>query len=141
MHTIHRAVVIVALSSGSAVAAAACPTLPPLFSTPHVNENQLSALVVEVKDRPGFSCKSFGPNQILCGSDGNHELWWLTESGHPAHPALSRGQMVTNPETRETCLLRDGYFAGPEEPFKRWFHELKQYDEQTIRTFRRRNAT
>jgi len=142
MRTVHGVVLLVAAVAGSSLAAAACPTLPPLFPNPHVSVQQLGDLLTEVRSRPGFSCRPFGPYQVLCGSDGSHELWWLTEAGHPAHPAASRGQIVTSADTRETCLLRDGYFAGPEEPFSQWFRELKHYDEQTVETFRKQsNAT
>ena len=141
MRTFQRVAVLVALVGGCAVASANCPSLPPLFPSAHITEQQLGDLLVQIKTRPGFSCRAFGPYQIICGSDGSHELWWLTEPGHPAHPAFSRGQMATNPDTRETCLLRDGYFAGPEEPFAQWFRELKRYDEQTIESFKKQNAT
>jgi hypothetical protein len=48
--------------------------------------------------------------------------------------------MLLNQQTRETCLVRDGYFAGVEKSFADWMIELKHYDEQTIERFRGRRS-
>lgn len=44
--------------------------------------------------------------------------------------------MVRDGQTGETCLLRDGYFAGEEASFAAWFSELKRYDEVTLERFK-----
>jgi hypothetical protein len=50
--------------------------------------------------------------------------------------------MLTDSDTQDTCLVRDGYFSGAEESFSQWFSELKRYDEKTIEAFKRQdNAT
>jgi hypothetical protein len=142
MRTIHRVGLIVMLATCSTGALGVCPTLTPLFPAPHVTAQQLNDLLVRLRGRAGFSCRQFGPHQLSCGSDDSQELWWLTEVGHPAHPAVSRGQMLTDTDTQDTCLVRDGYFAGAEELFSQWFSELKRYDEKTIEAFKRQdNAT
>lgn len=41
-----------------------------------------------------------------------------------------------NEQTHETCLVRDGYFAGAVRPFVDWMKALQGYDEATIRRFR-----
>ena len=136
MRTIHLIALFGLMVITSALASGACQELPPLFPSPHISAQQLADLLAEVKGRPGVECRPFGPHQVMCGSNSSHELWWLTEEGHPAHPAASRGRMETNAATQETCLVRDGYFAGPEEAFAQWFRELKRYDEKTIESFR-----
>jgi hypothetical protein len=122
---------------------AACPTPEPVYPTPKVSAQQIADLVASIKRRPGMRCAGFGARAVRCSSDGSPEIWWFTESGHRAHPAASRGQMAREARTGETCLLRDGYFAGEEVPFAAWFNELKRYDEATLQRFKalQRSAT
>jgi hypothetical protein len=120
------------------VADATCPELTHLFPTPHISLQQFTELRAAVLSRPGNSCRPFGPNQLECGSDSSRELWWFTDAGHPAHPAASRGQIMTERESSLTCLVRDGYFAGEESPFAAWMRTLRKYDDDTIASFRKR---
>jgi len=90
------------------------------------------SLVASLTGHSGFRCDTFGPQQLRCGSEHVPEIWWLTRSGHPAHPAVSRGLMLLG-TTGETCLVRDGYYAGTEAPFAAWMKELKNFDELTVK--------
>jgi len=124
------------LTAALSVAAASCPAPTALYPSPKISREQYQDLFDSVTRRPDTHCKVFGPQQLQCNSDSLPELWWFTRPGHPAHPAASRGQMMYNAQTRETCLMRDGYFAGPEAAFASWLGELKRYDEQTVARFR-----
>jgi hypothetical protein len=119
-------------------ASATCPAAEPLYPSAKISTQQIQDLVASVKLRPGTHCKVFGPHQLQCNSDSLSELWWFTEPGHAAHPAASRGQILASVQARETCLLRDGYFAGSERPFARWMRELKRYDDETVARLRGR---
>jgi hypothetical protein len=114
----------------------ACPAPTPLYPEAKVSVEQFQSLVASLKGRPGFRCDNFGPSQLRCGSDDNPEIWWVTTPGHPAHPAVSRGQILPDSKTHETCLVRDGYYAGAEAPFAAWIKELKQFDELTVQRFK-----
>ena len=118
------------------VASASCPKPIPLYPSAKISTQQYQDLFDSVTLRPDTHCKVFGPQQLQCNSDSLGELWWFTRPGHPAHPAASRGQMMHNNQTQETCLIRDGYFAGTEAAFASWLGELKRYDEQTVARFR-----
>jgi hypothetical protein len=104
----------------------------PLYPDAKISTEQFQNLLVSLKSRSGFRCDTFGPQQLRCGSDNTPEIWWLTEAGHPAHPAVSRGQTLLDSKSGETCLVRDGYFAGAEAPFAAWMKELKKFDELTV---------
>jgi hypothetical protein len=118
------------------ISASECPSSAPLYPGPKISLEQYRSLTASLKGLSGFKCDQFGPKQLRCGSDSAPEIWWLTEIGHPAYPAVSRGEMLTDPKTRETCLVRDGYYAGAEEPFAEWMHELKRFDELTSQRFK-----
>ena len=123
------------LTFGWSLCTAACPSPTPLYPNAKISADQYQSLVASLKSRSGFRCDKFGPHQLRCGSDDVAEIWWLTEPDHPAHPAVSRGQMLLDP-TGETCLVRDGYYAGLEAPFATWIKELKNFDELTIQRFK-----
>jgi hypothetical protein len=129
------ALILTVLATTTALAD--CPSPQPLFPGGKVSDQQLQDLIASVKLRPGTHCKPFGPMQIQCNSDSLPELWWFTEAGHPAHPAASRGQLMYNEQTREACLVRDGYFAGQESAFVDWLAELKRYDERIVASFKK----
>jgi hypothetical protein len=109
---------------------AQCPDIPAKFPTAHVSETQMRELVTAVSKPPDFHCRPFGPHQLQCDSNTVPEIWILTEPGHPAHPAASRGELLTNGHM--TCIVRDGYFAGDERAFADWLNDLERYDEQAI---------
>jgi hypothetical protein len=120
------------LCAVASFASSTCPKPDPLYPHAKISRQQMDDLVASVKLRPGTHCKQFAPLQLQCNSDSLPEIWWFTESGHPAHPAASRGQIMRNVQTGQTCLIRDGYFAGQEPAFAEWMNELKQYDKQTV---------
>ena len=109
-----------------------CPSAESLYSSPKVSTQQLLDLMTSVKLRPGTHCRNFAPKEVQCNSDSLPELWWFTEPGHPAYPSASRGQILYNKALRQTCLIRDGYFAGQEAPFADWMMALKKYDEMIV---------
>ena len=123
------------LSFGWSFSSADCPVPAPLYSNAKISADQYQSLIASLKSHSSFRCDKFGPHQLRCGSDDVPEIWWLTEPGHLAHPAVSRGQMLLGP-TGETCLVRDGYYAGAEAPFAAWMKELKNFDELTVKRFK-----
>ena len=117
------------------LASAACPDLDRLYPSAKISVLQMGELLDSVKHRAGMNCTAFGPRALRCSSNTSHEIWWLTEPGHPAYPAISRGVVRWNEPTHEICMMRDGYFAGDEEAFAAWFRELQGYDELTKKRF------
>jgi hypothetical protein len=113
-----------------------CPKPAPLYPQAKISSDQLQKLRVAVEHRPGTACAENGPKAIRCSSLSSNEIWWFTKPGHPAHPAASRGQVMTDTSTRETCLVRDMYFAGDEQAAAGWLKALKDYDERIISRFR-----
>jgi hypothetical protein len=135
-HPIHFVTLSALVSFGWSLCTAVCPVPAPLYPTAKISADQYQSLLVSLKSHSGFRCDKFGPHQLRCGSDDVPEIWWLTEPGHPAHPAASRGQMLFDPTTGETCLVREAYYAGAEAPFAAWMKALKNFDELTIQRFK-----
>jgi hypothetical protein len=105
----------------------------PLYPSSRISAAQIEDLTALVKARPGTSCVAFGEYQLQCNAP-DAEVWWLTEPGHPAHPAASRARILTNQHTGENCLVRDGYFAGKQQrPFTLWLRTLKSFDENAVK--------
>jgi hypothetical protein len=130
-----RAAPLLLACAAASVVCASCPQMIPLYPTSRISGAQIEDLISLAKMRPGNSCVAFGEHQIQCNAS-DLQIWWFTQDGHPAHPAASRSQMLTNEKTGETCLVRDGYFAGAKRPFASWLESLKAHDKDTARQMR-----
>jgi hypothetical protein len=57
--------------------------------------------------------------------DGNEHIY-ITESGHPAHPAVIRRTIITRPGARK--LATRGAHGGSQQAFEKWLAEFKALD-------------
>jgi hypothetical protein len=111
-----------------------CPNLQPRFPSAHVSIVEIRDLFTEVTGRAGTRCREFGRYQVQCDAESQAEVWIFTLPGHPAYPAVSRGEIRKFGAL--LCILRDGYFAGDEPAFAAWLGDLTTYDKQVINRFR-----
>ena len=127
--------VCAAMSCAATSLRADCPQMIPLYPTSHISSAQIEDLTSLVKMRPESRCFPTGDQEVQCTAS-EPVIWWFTQDGHRAHPAVSRAQWLRNDRTGESCLVRDGYFTGSKRAFAKWLDDLKARDEQTVRQMR-----
>jgi hypothetical protein len=108
--------------------------IQPRFPQAHISTEQWQSYLDEVKAIPGVACAEAASHQYKCNSTAQQTMWVFTLKGHPAHPAVSRGVMVTHQATPATTvgIDRSGYFAGKEEAFRSWMREFDALDQRQI---------
>jgi len=107
---------------------------PPRFPTVQVTADQMDKYRAEVEAIPDIHCHDIWAHQRECSSKARFTIWTFTLSGHPAHPAVSRGIMLvqqTGPGLLQG-IERSGHYAGDRAAFEVWMQELRIRDQQEV---------
>jgi len=107
--------------------------IPPMFASAQISLEQLTSLIAEVEAIPDVECRYIRAFQRQCSSASRSTIWTFTRPGHPAHPAVSRGVLVTSPN--HIAIDRSGHFVGDEASFRKWMDEWAVVDKRQIQEF------
>jgi hypothetical protein len=89
------------------------------FPNEQISLADWQAYLDEVKLISDVHCDVTPKNELYCLSDSRGSVWVFTIDGHPAHPAVVTGVMVTAPHGGSGMLLR-AYYGGNESAFRAW---------------------
>jgi hypothetical protein len=134
--TIACTVVALVLASVPATVARATEAQAPRFPQSQITKDQWNAYLAEVQKMPDTLCRDNLPNEFICSSGSQQSIWVFTRSGHPAHPAVSRGVIVKVVAStgQEVRIERSGHYAGSPKAFEAWMNELTQRDARMLNT-------
>jgi hypothetical protein len=112
--------------------------LPPRFATTRVTRAQIETYQAEVEAIPDIHCHEIWAHQRECSSKAQLTIWTFTLSGHPAHPAVSRGTMLVQPAGTGSLqdIDRSGHYAGDAAAFDAWTKELRAVDQKQVAVWR-----
>jgi hypothetical protein len=107
---------------------------PPRFLTAKVTTDQIDKYRAEVEAIPDIHCHDIWAHQRECSSKARFTIWTFTLSGHPAHPAVSRGILLVEQTGRGSLLGidRSGHYAGERGAFEAWMKELQVLDQKEV---------
>lgn len=106
----------------------------PRYATDQINLAEWQAYFAEVKAISDVQCRDIEPMQHVCDSRSQRTIWVFTRTGHPAHPAVSRGIVISQPVTGGSTLGidRSGHYVGDRVAFSKWMIELVDSDQRQV---------
>jgi len=120
-------------------AAHADSTVSARFATAKISVEQWRAYLAEVKAMPDAHCQEEAAKQYVCDSSEQRTVWVFTREGHLAHPAVTRGIMVSRQtaEGERVSVDRTGHYAGDPLAFAAWMKQFKILDKNQVAEWER----
>ena len=102
----------------------------------HITIEQWRTYQTQVTSLPGVQCRNVEADQFECDSASRQTIWIFTREGHPAHPALTSGVVVT--KNGQMGIDRSGAYAGSETAFHAWINQFLLLDQQQVAGWQKR---
>ncbi len=114
----------------------------PRFPNGKISLQQWQTYLSEVRSIPGIRCDNREPWLLVCDSSSERSMWTFTRAGHSAHPAVTKGVLVSSNVSGQTLIGidRSGYYAGRHEAFSKWMQEFKTLDMRQVAEWRAEKA-
>ncbi len=121
----------------AAVAPALAQEFQP-YPSPKITVEQWSRYLATVREALEPSAQIYKDKNIVVFSNSNTRTFYIfTTKRHPAHPAWITRQIVE--ENGQVNVRQIGFFAGPQEPFDRFFREYLERAEKLKEEIELRN--
>jgi hypothetical protein len=119
-------------------AAVAFPSVP-IFASEQISVSQWKAYLMAVSTVPSIRCDTDQRNQFVCVYPRKKTIWLFTQTGHPAHPAVTRATMTRalTAVGNDFTIQRDGNYTGNAEEYKKWLRAIRLDDSRQINQWRR----
>jgi hypothetical protein len=108
-------------------------------SVPQMSRLEWLQLRAQIMGQADVECLARTPQVQRCASDVLRTIWWMTEVGHEAHPAMVRQALVR--KDGSVVLETSGYFAGDQGAFRRWYTAVLRDDQRELQSIVRKLPT
>ncbi len=99
------------------------------YPSPRITVEQWSRYLATVQEALEASAQIYKEKNIVVFSNPNTRTFYIfTTKKHPAHPAWITRQIVE--EGGQVNVRQIGFYAGPQEPFDRFFREYLERTEK-----------
>jgi len=117
------------LIAGFFAASPACAQEFQPYPSPKITVEEWSRYLATVRARLETSAQIYKDKNIVVFSDQPSRTFYIfTTKKHPAYPAWITRQLVE--EDGQVNVRQIGFFAGPQEPFDKFFREYLERTEQ-----------